>query len=99
MRFATVLHLPQDISVDSKEENVTRALERLGLLPFSDISVKALGASELNILTMALELVSEPLGEFSFNGLEAFYLCSKYESLYSLCQPVACQRYARRGPS
>lgn len=62
VRFAAVLRLPPSIPMDQKERKVTRTLERLGLLPFSDILVKALGASELKLLTMALELVSEPLG-------------------------------------
>lgn len=63
-RFAAVLRLYPDVSRGQKERKVTRTLERLGLLPFSDILVKALGASELKLLTMALELVSEPLGKY-----------------------------------
>lgn len=60
VRFSAVLRLPAKMAVEQKNRKVTDVLERLGLLQFSDILVKALGASELKLLTMALELVAEP---------------------------------------
>lgn len=60
VRFAAVLRLPAHVSASEKNMKVTRTLERLGLLPFSNVMVKALGASEKKLLTMALELVAEP---------------------------------------
>jgi ABC-type multidrug transport system ATPase subunit len=60
VRFAAMLRLPASLSENEKNRKVTKALERLGLLPFSDVVVKALGASEKKLLTMALELVAEP---------------------------------------
>jgi ATP-binding cassette, subfamily G (WHITE), member 2, SNQ2 len=61
VRFAAVLRLPVSVPAADKDRRVARTLERLGLMPFSDVLVKALGASEKKLLTMALELVAEPL--------------------------------------
>jgi ATP-binding cassette, subfamily G (WHITE), member 2, SNQ2 len=61
VHFAAALRLPVSVPTAEKERKVTHTLERLGLLPFSDVLVKVLGASEKKLLTMALELVAEPL--------------------------------------
>lgn len=61
VKFAANLRLP--VSVSNREKNVRamETLELLGLTPFSNILVKALGAGELKLLTMALEVVAEPM--------------------------------------
>ncbi|KAI0557321.1 P-loop containing nucleoside triphosphate hydrolase [Gracilaria domingensis] len=59
--FSARLRLPSSIS---DKENCILAMETIELLrlsSYSDILVKALGSAELKLLTMALEVVADPL--------------------------------------
>lgn len=59
--FSAKLRLPATISEEEKRSRAMDTLELLDLTSYSDILVKALGAGELKLLTMALEVVADPV--------------------------------------
>lgn len=58
--FSAKLRLPAHLSDVEKNNRALDTIELLGLTPFSDILVGSLGAGELKLLTMAVEVVTDP---------------------------------------
>lgn len=93
VRFSAVLRLPASISMEEKNRKITKVLEQLGLLPFSDVLVKGLGASELKLLTMALEVVAEPKVLFldePTSGLSVSAAMTVVAAMRSICSSGTC---------
>lgn len=61
VRFSAKLRLPASIPVKEKNRKAMEALDLLDLTSYSDFLVKSLGNGELKLLTMALEVVAEPV--------------------------------------
>lgn len=61
VQFSAKLRLPASISDREKNVRAMETIDLLGLTPHSDVLVKALGSGELKLLTMALEVVADPL--------------------------------------
>lgn len=59
--FSAKLRLPASIPVQAKKVKAMETLELLDLTSYSDMLVKSLGSGELKLLTMALEVVAEPM--------------------------------------
>lgn len=59
--FSANLRLPKTIRQREKNIRAMETIDLLGLAPFADILVKSLGAGELKLLTMALEVVADPI--------------------------------------
>ncbi|CDF34514.1 unnamed protein product [Chondrus crispus] len=59
--FSANLRLPKVIRKREKNVRAMETIDLLGLTPFADILVKSLGAGELKLLTMALEVVADPI--------------------------------------
>lgn len=58
--FSAKLRLPKSMGIKEKKKRVQATITQLGLEPYSDILVKGLGSGELKLLTMAVEVVSDP---------------------------------------
>lgn len=58
--FAAKLRLPTTKPIHEKEQRTMETLEMLGLDKYADRLVKNLGSGELKLLTMALEVVTDP---------------------------------------
>lgn len=54
------LRKKDDVSLAEKKKRVVEVLEMLGLTTFANMQVNALGSGELKLLTMALEVVTDP---------------------------------------
>lgn len=60
VRFSAVLRLPREMSASEKNVRVMKVLDKLNLTLHGNVLVKSLGAAELKLLTLALELVADP---------------------------------------
>lgn len=58
--FSANLRLPGSMSADEKRQRTHNTISLLGLEAYSAVLVKALGSGELKLLTMALEVVTDP---------------------------------------
>ena len=60
LMFSANLRLPKTMTLKQKKHKVQDTITELGLEPFSDVLVKALGSGELKLLTMGVEIVANP---------------------------------------
>lgn len=58
--FSAKLRLPKSMALKEKMDRVDKVLEMLRLEPYQHVLVKALGAGEKKLLTMGVEVVTEP---------------------------------------
>eukprot|EP00177_Eucheuma_denticulatum_P002241 GFKZ01004018.1.p1 GENE.GFKZ01004018.1~~GFKZ01004018.1.p1 ORF type:complete len:1383 (+),score=196.71 GFKZ01004018.1:418-4566(+) len=61
VKFSAKLRLPASMPVREKNVRAMETIDMLGLTPYADLLVKALGSGELKLLTMALEVVADPV--------------------------------------
>lgn len=61
VRFSAKLRLPASIPDSEKNVRAMETIDLLGLTAHADVLVKALGSGELKLLTMALEVVADPV--------------------------------------
>lgn len=59
--FSANLRLPKDVPTDEKRRRAQEVVDMLGLEPYKQVLVKVLGSGEKKLLTMALEVVTDPM--------------------------------------
>eukprot|EP00178_Gracilaria_changii_P018762 TRINITY_DN539_c0_g1_i4.p1 TRINITY_DN539_c0_g1~~TRINITY_DN539_c0_g1_i4.p1 ORF type:complete len:1392 (-),score=195.93 TRINITY_DN539_c0_g1_i4:1888-6063(-) len=91
--FSASLRLPASIAEKEKNIRAIETIELLGLTPFSDVLVKALGSAELKLLTMALEVVADPLVLFldePTSGISAYSALVVANALRKIADTGTC---------
>ncbi|KAI0558977.1 ABC-2 type transporter [Gracilaria domingensis] len=91
--FSARLRLPSSISDKEKCIRAMETIELLGLSSYSDTLVKALGSAELKLLTMALEVVADPLVLFldePTSGISAYSALVVANALRKIADTGTC---------